>query len=997
MAQRVSSSRFVGRERELAELRRALSSADELPAVYFVAGESGVGKTRLLRELAAAAEADGARALGGSCIELGGDELPYAPLVAALRPLHRTCEPALDSLSQSTRAQLARLSPEIGEPSDEGERERGEAQRRLFDAFLELIAVLGEERPVVLWIEDIHWADSSTRAFLRFLAASLSGERVLVVATYRGDELHRRHPLRPLLAELERSPRARRIELERFDRGELTDQLTDIVGEAPASDVVERLFSRSEGNPLFTEELLAAGIDGRGSLPPSLREALLIRAERLSPEAQALLRLLAVAGRAREGVLAAASGDDGAASISSALREAMDAQIVVLDGDRFGFRHALLREVLHDDLLPGERSELHLRLAAALERVEVESGSAWSATAVAHHYHAAGDQPAALRSAVAAARAVRSLHAYGEAGSLLDRALALWPRVENAAEVAGIDEAGLLAEAARVHYLDDQDAVAEALYERAIEALDLEADPERAANMLSRLAACQWTLGRAERSRETQRRGLDLLPAEGNSPARARLLGQRVRFLLLQGRFGAVVETAPEAIEATESLGMDSELAALLNRYGCALFALGREEEGHERMVESIALAERTGQSEDLAIAYTNYADALHVSGQTRRARELVEEGIGRIRDRITSRGGSLRAFRFVRLNLAEMNFELGDWDRVGAELAEAGTAVQGVVLAHARLRRAQLTLARGGEEGVDEALEEAREILRDALEPQYIALMAMLSAEREERRGELDAARRAIDDGLDRIQFCSEDGFRISLVAAAGLTVEAEVAERARDVGDGDRARAALARADRFLALVEAAAEEGAGAVEGALLASARAEHARAGGDDDQALWRAAAGEWRQVERPYPEAIALWRGAQAALSRGDREGARSQLAAACEIARRLGAGWLEGEVEGLATRARLAPLEIPSGDDAAPQSREEEAPFGLTARELQVLELVSVGATNREIGERLYMAEKTASVHVSRILAKLDVRSRTEAAAVAHRHGIGDAVEQRA
>ena len=227
--------------------------------MVFLAGESGVGKTRLLGELIDAVKALDGRVLGGACIELGDDELPYAPLVATLRPLQRAGDPVL--------AELARLIPELGEPPGEPETERGEIQRRLFDAILELIASLGAERPVLLWIEDIHWADRSTRAFLRFLEASLRGEKAIVVATYRSDELHRRHPLRPLLAELERSPCSRRIELQRFDRAEVADQLADILGAAPAADVVERMYGRSEGNPLFTEELLAAGVDGRAALP----------------------------------------------------------------------------------------------------------------------------------------------------------------------------------------------------------------------------------------------------------------------------------------------------------------------------------------------------------------------------------------------------------------------------------------------------------------------------------------------------------------------------------------------------------------------------------------------------------------------------------------------------------------------------------------------------------------------------------------------------------
>ncbi len=636
MVQRVTASRFVGRTQELAELAAALRETEPevLPALFFVAGESGVGKTRLLRELIATAEEQGAWAIGGTCVELGEGELPYAPLVAALRPLHRTCEPILEELSEGTRAELARLNPEIGTPSAEPESERGEAQRRLFDAFLELVARLGSECPVLLWIEDIHWADSSTRSFLRFLAANLSSERVIVVATYRADELHRRHPLRPVLAELERASRARRLELERFDRSELADQLADILGQAPEDVVVGRLYERTAGNPLFTEELLAAGVDGRGSLPPSLRDALLVRVERLSGSSQRTLRLLAVAGSADEELLAAA-GPIGADELSVAIREALEAQILeALDSGRFGFRHALLREVLYDDLLPGERAELHLALAAALEVLARDDDSVWSATGIAHHYHAAGDQPQALKAALAAADAVRGVHAYGEAAGLLDRALELWPRVAEAEALTGIDEGELLSRAARIHYLAGEDAIAAALYERAIESIGDGADPERLAGVLAALATCQWSLGRAERSRETQRRGLDLLGGRIDSPARARLLAQQVRFLLLQGRFREVCEAAPEALDAAERLGLESERAGILNRLGCALFALGRESEGRERMAESIEVAEGTGFTDDLATAYLNFADALHTAGHGAEAREVATLGASRVVDR---------------------------------------------------------------------------------------------------------------------------------------------------------------------------------------------------------------------------------------------------------------------------------------------------------------------------------------------------------------------------
>ncbi len=987
MATRVTSSRFIGRTAQLAELVAAIDGdGSKLPALAFVAGESGVGKSRLLAELIEHADELGVRSLGGASVELGDDELPFAPLVAALRPLARAGDPVLDGLSERGRTELSRLVPELGQ-APESDGERGDSQR-LFDAVLELIAALDADVTggVLLWIEDIHWADSSTRAFLRFLAANLRSERVLVVLTYRSDELHRRHPLRPLLAELERTPRAVRVELERFDRDELADQLADILGEPPDAKIVERMHARSDGNPLFTEELLAAGADGLGSLPPSLREALLLRVERLDAVAQQLLRLLAVVGRAGHNLLAESAGVD-PGELSAAMREAMEAQIVITDGEsRFAFRHALLREVLYDDLLPGERAELHLALARALERMRGGHDEAWIATGIAHHYNAAGDQPAALKAAIAAAEAVSRLQAYHEAAAMLDRAVALWPRVADPEALTGIDHSEVLQRCARAHYLWGDDDVAVGLYEQAVAELDPAADPERAAMAIYRLATCEWSLGRAERSRETQRRALALLADAPASPARAQLLAQKVRFLLLQGRFREVREEAPEALEAIRLSGYEHARAGVLNRLGLALFALGEEDEGHARIQESIALAEQAKDPDDLATVYLNYADALHLGGRSREALATARQGTDKVEALLGERA-FFRALGWIRINVSEIAFDLGEWSLAQAGLDAAGDKVAGVARASAKLQRAQLLLGTGAdEEAARAAIDEACDLLRDSLEPQYIALLAALEAELERRAGRLEAARAAATGGIDRIQFCSEDAGRIALIAASGLTVEADAAVRACDIGDDDVCDRARERADFLADLVRAAHEESPRPVENGYRAQAEADLARALGADDPQLWREAAKAWAAVERPYPRAIALWRQAQASLERNDRAAASAALADAHAIAAELGAEWLRAEIDGLASRARLnlataKPAEV---EEAQP------VPFDLTPRELQVLELLVSGVTNREIGERLFMAEKTASVHVSRILAKLDVRSRTEAAAVAHRHGIG-------
>jgi predicted ATPase len=404
MAARMTSSRLIGRVAELAELEAALrDAAGGQPSLAFVAGESGVGKSRMVAEFASRTQEAGARVEIGECVELGDEELPYAPIVSVLRSLAREGDSVLDELPPGTRAELATLLPELGAgtwPAGAEQLRANETtlgQPRLFEALLTLLEHLGREQPLVLVLEDIHWADRSTRGFLVFLGRSLWTERVLVVATYRSDELHRRHPLRPLLAELERDPRARRIELTRLTREELADLLADILGGPPDADLVERLYARSEGNPLFTEELLAAGLDGRGGLPTTLSDALMVRIERLSEPAQEVLRLLSAGQLLSHDVLAEASGLGGA-DLRAVVREAAESNVIVADArGRYRFRHALLREVVHDDLLPGEHAELHLALAKALEGQAAQTGEDAIITAgIAHHYLSAGCQREAL-------------------------------------------------------------------------------------------------------------------------------------------------------------------------------------------------------------------------------------------------------------------------------------------------------------------------------------------------------------------------------------------------------------------------------------------------------------------------------------------------------------------------------------------------------------------------------------------------------------------------
>jgi ATP/maltotriose-dependent transcriptional regulator MalT len=980
MADRVSSASFIGRERELAELEAAFADARAgKPTLAFICGESGVGKSRLLTEFEHRAGATGARSLGGECIELGAHELPYAPLVGAIRPLAQGADPVLERLPEQARCELARLVPELGEPpADRGDLD-GEAQRQLFAALLVLFSALAEDGPVVFWLEDLHWADGSTRHFLSFLARSLREEPILLALTYRTDELHRRHPVRPLLAELERSPAAKRIEIPRFDRDELRAQLADILGGAPGDDVVERLFARSEGNPLFTEELLAAGLDGRGGLPPTLRDALLLRCERLSPQAQEVLRLVGVAGSADDDVLARAGGME-VADVRAGLREAVAANVLVGgDAGRFSFRHALLREVVYDDLLPGERTDMHLALARALEQNDDPSVTA----AVAHHYHEAGQQPEALAAAIAAASEAERVRAYGEAAGLLDRALALWHRVSEPEALAGMDRPELILRAAQAHYMALEDDREMALLAEAARELDPEREPRRLAAVLRKLADAEWSAGQAERGRQTLERALALLPDEP-TPERAHLLATRVRFRLTQGRYREVEEVAEEALADANALDLPAVRARVLHRLGTALYHRGEYERADAIVEEALTTAREHGTGDDLGAAYANLSEALEYAGRGRDALALVKRGLDEV-------PAAARARRWLMVGQSEIVFNHGDWTQAESLISpDMGRIEGGITLAFVDLRRAEMALGRGDLTTAREALDEGDSLIRDAVEPQFLALATALRSQLDEREGRLDDARRTIDDGLDRLQFCTEDLARLALVAACGVTVAASSAQAACDLGDQAGLAEALERARSMLARVEAAVEDAPHPIELARLETAKADMARAEDDPEAAeLWHASAERWEAVDRPYPAALSRWREAEARMAAGDRDGAAAAAGAALAFARQLGARWLVAELEGFGARARLTLDDTGLAPAAEPRIEEAERPFGLTERELQVLGLLATGATNREIGEQLFMAEKTASVHVSRILTKLDVRSRTEAAAVAHRQGL--------
>jgi DNA-binding CsgD family transcriptional regulator/tetratricopeptide (TPR) repeat protein len=993
---RLSSSTFVGRQDELALLEGGVLRASAgVPAFAFVAGESGVGKSRLVGELEARARAAGAQVFVGHCLPLGGTVIPYAPLLDALRPVARELALCGDelrgSLPAETRAALTELMPEFGELDrprvPDGERPGHQA--RLFESLLALLERLGADQPIVLVIEDLHWADPSTRDFLVFLVRSARAEPLSLVVTYRSDELHRRHPLRPVLAELERAPSVDRLGLAPFTREEVAEQLAGILG-VPADDgLVDRLYARGEGNALYTEELLAASTDdGCDLLPETLRDALMTRVERLPEAAQQVVRIAAVAERPVRHELLSAICELPDDELLDAAREAVAGQVLLANADgTYAFRHALVGEAVYNDLLPGERSALHAAMAEALELDPFLLGEVPTATVaaeLAYHHHHAHDLPRALGASVDAGQAAERVFAYTEALRHFERAIDIWQRVPDAAERARMDLAEVLRHAAGAANYAGESARAVALARRAVAEVDESADPLRAAAMHSQLGRLLRHAGEADESLDAYERAMELLPA-GADLERAQLLDQRALSLMLQGRYTEAEALAMEAAATAHELSVPDLESRALNTAGLSHAALTDVDAGVALLRRALELAADAPPA-DYTRAVINLSEVLDLSGRTGEALEQVRAAMALA----TERPEPSSYDSFVQLQEINHLVRLGRLDdaRVGLPDRVPGDAIGNSSLYRVNLD-ATIAVLRG-EPGAAEAIQQARRLSLGTRDPQWLEPLEVLAAQVAMRAGRVADARAAVDRGLAAVAD-TEEGLREVRLIWVGLMVEAEAAERTHALGeaaDGERAATLATR-------LETARAKPAQWCEGpAYAALARAEQARrlqALGEApaDPAAFEAAAAAFGELRLPWPAAYAHMRAAEAHVISGDRDAATAALTAACASARAMGAVPLAEESEALARRARLR-TDGPGGpapvsDDAPEPARQ----LGLTPRELEVLLLVAEGRTNREIGGELFMSEKTASVHVSRILAKLSVGGRVEAAAVAHRLGL--------
>ena len=548
VATRVSSPSFVGRVEPLARLHAAVAraAAGESSAVV-VGGEAGVGKTRLVRQLAdEVAQPDGdagagVRVLSGTCIDLGEGGPPFGPMVEILRTLVREDgATAVRVYAGPAAGELGRLVSELATPEPAavpepviGAIDPAGGATRLFEVFLGLFERLARDRPVLVLVEDLHWADRSTRDLLTYLIHRFGPARVAIVMTFRSDEMNRRHPLRPFLAELERSGRAERVDLPRFDRDDVASQLQGILGEVPTPEIINAVFDRSEGNAFFTEELVAAGRDVRSiDLSPTLRDVLVVRVEVLSDAAQQLLRVAAAAGRTVHHDLLAEVADYDDAQLRELLREATEHQLIEPSGEReYAFRHALLQEALYDELLPGERVDLHAAYAKALtERPELAGGDRARLFALlAHHWYAAHELEAALAASIEAAMEAERVAAVPEARQHYERALSLWSHAPGNRADLPLDHLEVLRRVGDAAAMMADNDRALHLIDIAIDEARELGDPLRISDVLVARGRYLWLNGSVPESLATYEEAFATSPAAPSRPRarRSRRTGRR--------------------------------------------------------------------------------------------------------------------------------------------------------------------------------------------------------------------------------------------------------------------------------------------------------------------------------------------------------------------------------------------------------------------------------------------------------------------------------------
>ena len=952
------SARLVGREAELDSLRESVALAREgQPRLLVVDGEAGVGKTRLVEEAVRALRQPTDLVATGRGLAMGG-AIPFGVASDLLRDLVRQQHPGgLD-------AAVAAL--------------QGRNRTEVFDAFATLVERLATDRLLWLVFEDVHWADGSSRDLVDYLVRVVTGGELLVLVTRRTHDQPPSADLERFLSELVRRPNADHLELGRLRAEEVRVQVADILGAEPEAALLEHVVTLGQGNPFLTEEVVAGPRGGVGSIGRSM----LSRVADLPPRARDLVHAASLGeGHLWHSLLARVLGVDSDAA-GAAAADAVAAYVLEVDDSRKGyrFRHALLREAVADSLLPGQRNAWHRRWAEQLTADPDPLGAAEAEIAAAHHWHHTDDTVAALESAARAAAAAERIQAAPEHALLDLRVLELWPRVPDARERAG-DRLDYAWDAFAATGACEDWAAGLALAERELRHPDAAADPVWRINLEMERIGFRQQLGLEADAPVTLEADIETLlgtPPERQNNLLSRTLLHYSELVRWIGRTADADRLLDHALRVSRSnLAPDRTQGAHPEYLRNATETLWMAECSlAERALEAgrtdEALAELRRVCGEAAVADypgwvslllpTVHSAALSTAGRHREALAVARQALARVDHPRLHKTDAFHAMEAV----WEALLDLGDWDEAQHWLDVAGDLqLTGVRAGLRHLAQCRLSCSRGDPAGAERALADATRLLwRTATPVVPTALRTWAEVQLAETRGRHRDAVALVDRVATEPVGGQGPGWADLLLAARVVA----------DAGVPDPERWST-RLRSLAATVPAHGDVGA-----AWTAHLDGELCRLARVSDPEPWRQAVRAWGRVERPHEQGWASLRLGACHVRARDRAQAVEPLEAALRIGRRLRAVPL---VEAVARVARPARLDI------GLQPADQRPALPLTPRELEVLRLVAAGRTNGEIARVLVISPKTASVHVSHILEKLGVHTRTEAAAIALRHDL--------
>jgi DNA-binding CsgD family transcriptional regulator/tetratricopeptide (TPR) repeat protein len=977
---------------ELGDLDATLSTlAEHGVATVLVGGDAGVGKSRLIEEFCTRARDAGALVAVGLCTPAEGGGLPYGPVVGVLRELGRQLGPhdvaeLLEPVQQGLGLGRSSWADRLEHSAMTLSPALGVVKTSLFETMLSSLGVLATRSPLVLVFEDLQWADSASLELLDFLTRNLVESRVLLIGTYRTEEVGPDRALRRVFAELGRHARVSHIELTGLDRAEIAQLLSGALGETPDWVLVDAVYSRSGGNPFFAEELAATR--HVTTLPPALRNVLMIRLERLSPSARHVVAIAAAAGASIDDRLLAAAAELDPAARDAAVAETVEHGVLVADpgATTFRFRHALLGEAAYGAMLPGERTRLHHRIADALTAQPDlrATGPGHADAELAAHWWEAGEWPAAFQASVSVAVAAAELLAMPEAAAHFERALSAYQHSPTECRHATIDHAELLMRAADAVFLSNDGPRSMELAQQALAHLNPETDASRVVSCYTMLARNAWAGGDVELVFDSFERAKALMPATSASVPLAGVLAEEARILMLTSHFDDSIALCREALTVARDAGSRADEGHVLNTLGTSIALRGDVDGGLALVRESLEIAEELAHPDQINRAYANLAAVLLQAGRLEETAAVVLDAV--------ARGGSLLELRLngAAQQSADALTRLGRWDEAEALLSRVANRGAGSCQYLFYLSNAVMHVRRGRFAEADQLLAIADDLTAGRNALQERGWLYMLQAELHLEQGDARAASDDIERALTIAAGTDAEDERVEMYTL-GLRALADefVAGRARGRRvDADKARRTarnfVEEAERFAAGYVERGWEQTARLE-ALVAMCRAEETRLDPVDSE-LWLEAVRSWDEAGEPYPAAYCRWRAAEAILAvRGERRAAIEAAQAAWRTCQALGARPLQVQVERLAERARI-PLAAAAEPPAPSHAQSVAADLGLTAREVEVLAQLARGRTDRQIADELFISKKTASVHVSNLLRKLDVSSRLDAAEIGQR-----------